>query len=675
MASINDFFKKASFKGEVATVFLMPLVMTYYELVFKISTSDKAFSLGTLFTVIYSIAIGLFLYLLCSISKKRKTNRIIAICIMIVLAVVFLIEYFVFKQFKIFYDVNTVLGGAGGVATGFWKETLALIFSWDGLLKIALYALPIILYSYLGKLFAPAKGTNACRRIFAALLALIITLLNTGILLITPVGDKYSKEYNFQDAVSNFGLITALRLDIFKGDDSGEFTEPEKENENSESSGSKPVVDPIIYKDNVMNIDFDALSKNASKKLRDLDKYVASLTPSKQNEYIGMFKGKNLIFITAEAFAAEVIDPDITPTLYRMATKGINFTDYYQQASSGTTGGEYQNLFGMLPTAGGMSVKNTATHNNYFTMGNQLNRLGYYGKAYHANSHTFYDRNKTHINLGYSDGFMGYGSGMEKYVQNLWPQSDIEAIKGIFSECSDKEHFNIYYMSVSGHNNYSTTSNSMTKKNWEVINNIPKLKGKSDEIKGYYAAQYELDKALEYLIGALEEKGIADNTVICIAADHFPYGLDNDAKIGNMPYLSELYGYNVDTTMKRDHNRLIIWSGCLEEKDPIIVSSPTSSLDILPTLSNLFGTEFDSRLLPGRDVFSDAEALVFNTGYDWKTDLGTYTSSTGEFVANEGVTVPEGYVERIKGVVRNKIKFCTDALDTDYYAHLFGKNK
>ena len=64
--------------------------------------------------------------------------------------------------------------------------------------------------------------------------------------------------------------------------------------------------------------------------------------PSKQNEMTGIFKGKNLIMITAEAFSGYIIDPVKTPTLYRLANNGIQFTDYYQQASAGTTGGEYQ---------------------------------------------------------------------------------------------------------------------------------------------------------------------------------------------------------------------------------------------------------------------------------------------------------------------------------------------
>ena len=197
-------------------------------------------------------------------------------------------------------------------------------------------------------------------------------------------------------------------------------------------------------------------------------------------------------------------------------------------------------------------------------------------------------------------------------------------------------------------------------------------KDRSDPGKGYLAANLDLEYAMEYVIATLEEKGIADDTVICISAAHFPYGLDNDAKLGNMPYLSELYGYEVNNYIQRDHNRLIIWSGCLEKEDPIVVDSPTFSLDILPTLSNLFGTEFDSRLMPGRDVFSDAEAIIFNTGYDWKTDLGTYISSSGTFTPKDDSTeIPEGYVDRIKAIVRNKIKYCSGALETDYLSYLF----
>ena len=228
----------------------------------------------------------------------------------------------------------------------------------------------------------------------------------------------------------------------------------------------------------------------------------------------------------------------------------------------------------------------------------------------------------------------------------------------------DEPNFCVYYMTVSGHGNYSKMGNCMTRKNWDSVADLDY----SDTVKGYLAANLELEYAVEALVRALEEKGIAQDTVICISSDHFPYALDTDASLGQMKYLSELYACDVTNNLFRDHNRLILWSGSLEEQDPIVVSSPTSSLDILPTLLNLFGIPYDSRLYIGRDVFSDSEAIVFNTGYDWKTDLGTYLSATGVFTpVNDEVVVPDGYIARIKAIVKNKINFSRAILDCDYY--------
>ncbi|MBR3202312.1 MAG: hypothetical protein IKF60_01860, partial [Solobacterium sp.] len=123
------------------------------------------------------------------------------------------------------------------------------------------------------------------------------------------------------------------------------------------------------------------------------------------------------------------------------------------------------------------------------------------------------------------------------------------------------------------------------------------------------------------------------------------------------------------------HNRLIIWSGCLEKEAPITVSEPTSSLDILPTLLNLFGVDWDSRLLPGRDVFSNRSPLVFTLNYDWKTERGTFYAGSGTFVPKEGVTVSDVYIENMRKTVRNKINYCKGVLQVDYFDHVLSSLK
>ena len=663
-------------------VLLFSVIVVYLEIVFKLATVGGLFGMSFIYTALFSIVYGSIGYMLSSIFKNKKLNFIVSNVWMILTALLYIAQFLIYKQFKQFYDLNTMTGGAGDMFTSYFKELLVLIFLKGGIFIMLLMAVPVILNIRFGRKFINFSRTPSRIKVLTLSLGLLSHILAILLVLVHPVnGPVYHSQYDYQSAVSNFGLVTGLRLDVQKAifGENYNFDSPEYPNQDPinrpEGEQTDPVATiettepPIVYGDNVVDIDFDALNKNASSKVKKLNEYVRTLTPSKQNEFTGLFKGKNLIFLSAEAFSAELIDEELTPTLYRLATKGIQFTDYYQPASAGTTGGEYQNIFGMLPMDGGKSFKNTAKHLNYYTMGSQLDRLGYYGKAYHNNSYTYYDRHKTHVNIGYSDGFMGYGNGMEEYVKRGWPQSDYEMISGTLPTYIDKQPFNIYYMTVSGHNNYTPGSNSQTKKHWDRVQHLPY----SDTIKGYYAANLDLEDALTHLVAELEKAGIADDTVICLSADHFPYGLDSDAPLGKMPYLSELYGYEVTNYFQRDHSRLILWCGILEDMDPIVVDTPTFSLDILPTLSNLFGTEFDSRLMPGRDVFSDAPALVFRTNYDWKTELGTYYASSGKFVpVSEDEEIPEDYVKTIKAIVKNKVSYCDGVLATDYFRKIFG---
>ncbi len=660
------------------------VAVAYLEVVFRLCTANTPIDRSLLPILLFGVAYGGLGYLLSTLARSEKANRVITAGLLGLTGLAYIVEFLIHKQFKQFYDLNTMTGGAGDALSGFFADILRLLFPQGGIFIVLLMLLPVGVYWLLS---SPRLGLVPARRATAPtrLVSVAVSAAAYGLallLVLTHPTDRlvYHGQYNFQSAVSQFGLTTGLRLDLqnvlfgtgYTFDEPAESTDAPA---NSEPEDSEPEEDtpPVIeYGYNELPLDFEALNKGASAKVKKLNTYVSGLTASRQNAYTGLFKGKNLILITAEAFSAEVIDETLTPTLYRLANKGIQFTDFTQPASAGTTGGEYQNLFGMLPTAGGMSLKNTAKHLNYYTIGNALNRLGYYGKAFHNNTHTYYDRHKTHINLGYSDGFMGYGNGMENYVKNRWPQSDYEMFSGTLPTYIDKQPFSVYYMTVSGHSGYGRDGNSMTARHWERVQHL----SCSDKIKGYLAANLELEDALAYTVKALEEADIADDTVICLATDHFPYGLDSKGALGSMPYLSELYGYNVENYMQRDHSRLILWSGCLEDSDPVVVDTPTFSLDILPTLLNLFGVEFDSRLLPGRDVFSDAEPLVYNTNYDWKTTLGTYYASKGKFVpVSEDTVIPEGYVNSIKATVRNRIAYCAGVLENDYFRYLFGVGK
>ena len=675
-------------RQHVSSSAVLPIGLVFLELTFKLTTGGS-FWPSVLVIVPLSIGIGLLFDLLCSLIRSPKSRRLAKLALLLLAGVLFCVEYFVFRQFKVYYDPATVLSGAGDVAGQFTGEALQLVLSPTGLAHIALFLLPAIIYIVWGVIreldpLTRRDVTDAVVQACAAAEAHLLAFLLIACL--APMGELYTTRYSFQSGVESFGMLTSLRKEaqarLLGGGSTLRVQVPSQtQDESTGAQRDEPLVTPVpepeveepfVPEPAVLDLDFDELADSTDNATwADLDRYVESLEPSKTNEYTGLFEGYNLIFISAEAFSKEAIRPDTTPTLYQMWQYGIQLTDFYQFDTAGTTGGECANLFGLLATEGGSSVKMTASHNNYLTMGNLLNREGYEGWAFHNNSYTYYGRDATHNNLGYNHGYMGYGNGMEQWVTWQWPQSDLEMVQGTFENLyGNSSPFNVYYMSVSGHSNYDPWDNMMAQKNWDVVADLPY----SDRVKGYLAANVELDRAMRYLLRQLKKHHIYRKTVIVISADHFPYGLDDDAPIGQLPYLSELYGYDVSDLFQRDHSAPIIWCGSLPKQNlHIQVDEPTSSIDLLPTLCNLFGVPWDSRLLPGRDVLDPStEGIAFNLNYDWRTELGTYWAGSGTFQPAEGVEVPDGYVDEHNTAVANKIAYCDGVLTSDYYRHVFG---
>ena len=703
----------------------------YTEIVFKLSVETSHTGSSFVFLALFSLCVGLVVSGIISLLPKKAVQILIPFFLGFIF-LIFVVEFLVYRQFKVAYDVNTILNAATDALGGFGADIRRLIFCFDGISHIALFLLPLILWFVLREKITgqlSEKGIRR-RRTGQAVYSLLAHLAGgaacygAALFLILCCGlhkEIYTNQYTFESAVMQFGLGEGLCLDIrnlassktsapaFESAEA-EFVQGTVDNtlvssKEESASGGKTVVQakeaagtqevvmlqegtssqstkteqenesvtPVVYGQSVACVDFAALAA-AGGNCADIDAYVSTLTPSSQNAYTGSFEGKNLILICAEAFSGFLIDPELTPTLYRLSTNGINFNDYYQQSIAGTTGGEYQLLFGLIPTSGGSSIKEITQNGTHTNMGAFLNDKGYFGMAFHNSTYTYYDRHETHTKLGYSGGYMGVGNGLEELISPKWPASDLELIQETLPMYIDKQPFNVYYMTVSGHSLYTFDRNAMSRENkdavdaWCAKNNL----SYSEPVRAYIAANLELEKALDYLVKTLEEKGIADDTVICIAPDHFPYGIDSDAALGDMPYLSEFYGYPVNTYEERDRSRAIIWCGELENNEPIIVDTPTSSVDILPTLCNLFGVEWDSRLYVGRDVLSDALPLVFFGNYDWKTDLGHYNSSKGIFTpTDENAVIPEDYVKQISSIVRNRMTFSKSVLSHDYYTHVY----
>ena len=417
-----------------------------------------------------------------------------------------------------------------------------------------------------------------------------------------------------------------------------------------------------------MRIDFDAAIARANDEtFTAACRWAQAQIPSANNDMTGLFAGKNLIIITAQTFSREVIDPERTPTLYRLATQGIEFTDYYQPTWGGaTSSGEFAVLTGLVPAHGVQSILDTAGRDMPLTLGNQLRRQGYSSRAYcDDHSYEYLHRDLTHPNLGY-DELLGIGNGLDFVLTEQWPYSDREMMGVVISQVLDgQQPFSVYCMMCSDQGAYDPRGNAMAAKHWAEVEDLPY----SDRVKAYLAANMEVEYALRDLLDALERAGIADDTVIVLTSSEYPYALEkNEDYLNFEDYLAELYGKSVDNCFDRDRSTLIVWSGCLEGKN-YKVTTPTSSLDIVPTLSNLFGLEYDARLLVGRDVFSDQEPLVCWPDGSWKTDRASYNAATGEYAGVDGKE-PYDDVMDIHDAVQKRLQYCDDVLSVDFFGLL-----
>ncbi len=661
----------AGFKKQ-GHLYLFPLVFIYFEILLRITGGTGIFR-GFIYMLLLSIGLGLFFSGVAS-AFTRKVNRIISIIILFVTGILFITECLIKESFQVYMTFGAALKGAGGVVGGFAGELFRAVFT--SIPIILLFLLPGILYTVFGKRKLPARRRQVTATIIVFVCAFLFTGIGAFLASHGKLKEKYKSQFEFNMATQNFGLLTSMRLSgtyaVFGNDKATDFVLANaKVNESEPKEGKEEEID---YGENVSDLDFAALSEaETDETLKAMHTYVNSLTPSKKNEYTGLFKGKNLILICAEAFSDAVIHEELTPTLYRLTHSGFYFSDFYQPTWGGSTStGEYSFLTGLVPMDGIDTMQKNRDNLNYYTMGTQLMNQGYFSRAYHNGTYKFYDRHLTHQNLGYEQ-YIAQDNGLEDIAGASWIGDTV-----MFDKTMDtyigQQPFSIYYMTVSGHCIYKE-DDVKTDENLERVKAVLGDQYKDTTIY-YYCYQMELEKALTLMIEKLTAAGIADDTVICMTSDHYPYGLAISKTYGNTEdYAADLYGHPIHKNWERDHNTWLLWSGCLENeyKDMVHeIPEPTYSLDMLPTLLNLFGIDYDSRLLVGRDVFSDTEPLVLWNNYSWMTEKGRYSSDTGEFEANEGVEADEAYIETIKNVVANKIKFSNQVLELDYYRILFG---
>lgn len=641
---------------KLSLLFYYILFIIYEELVFS-CLIYKTFPTSIWLIILFSIPIAIIFNILSSIFKP-KVNKIITYGITLFIIILFgaqIVYYSMYESILSFYSILN-----GGQVTEFMDVVIDMILrNWYGIL---LFALPLIVLIVLHKKkiidFERRNLKETAIKIGTVILVQIVAISCVNFINPNNIYSNKNLYYNTHVpklTAQRMGFLTAMRIDFQRF----AFGFEEKLAINVDANNIKESLEDEY---NITNIDFKSLSENEKdKEIKEMHEYFASKEPTKKNEYTGMFEGKNLVVLVGESFSSLAIREDLTPNLYKLYNEGFQFDNFYTPVFPvSTADGEYMTDTSLIPKEGVWSFKEIAGNYMPYSYANVFENLGYSSNAYHNHKATFYERDKYIDTMGYNS-YLAVGTGLENRMDtSKWPNSDYEMIDVTTDDYINNDKFLAYYMTVSGHLAYTTTGNAMVRRNWDAVKDLPY----SDKAKGYLAANIELDKAVGELINNLKEAGKLEDTVIVISGDHYPYGL-------TLEEINEISTYERDDKFEKYHMPLLIWSGSM--KEPIKVEKLGTSIDILPTVLNLFGVEYDSRLLIGKDILSDSEPLVIFADRSFITDKGRYNAVTGEFIANNGEQIEEGYINKVNSDIYRRFQMSRLILEKDYYRKVFNK--
>ncbi len=646
------------------------VTILYLEILSKVIITDHTLNNGLVYLLIFTLPFILLITLLTKIFP-RIINKINSFILMGIITVYFEVQLIFHRLFSVPFSFSTI--GLADQALDFTNIIKDAILS--NLLHFVLFLLPFILLIILNKKI----DYNRYHK-YSIISLIIMFALSYGATFVTLIPNKsemnspYKLYFKIDDQASiidNFGMLTYTKIDIKRqlfGYESEIVLDNEEEMVIPVEEGE------IDYGFNALELDFEKATNN--KNIQTLNTYFSNSNPSNKTKYTGMFKDKNLIFILAEGFNEIAVDEQRTPTLYKMVHTGFDFTNFYSPVFLSTTGGEFQATTGLIPTQEILKLWKSKEPTIYYGLGNTFKRENYRTQSYHNWTYTYYKRQVTMKTLGFTN-YMGCGNGLEKLLHTKeelnrikypckcnWLEKDSDMARVTAPLYMGKDgNFATYFVTVSGHSPYSAGDN-IGRLHYDTVKDL----NVSSQVKYYLAAQVELDKMLEELVKQLEAAGELDDTVIALVGDHYPYTLKIDQ-------VNEAASYKKDSIIEVNKSNFILWNSAMEK--PIVVDKVGSQIDVLPTLLNLFGVEYDSRMIVGKDTLSDYEGIAIFSNNSWVSDYGRYQANQRKFYPKSGKKIKgeteAEYVKRMNNRVRNSFSISKMIIDNNYYEYVLGR--
>lgn len=372
-----------------------------------------------------------------------------------------------------------------------------------------------------------------------------------------------------------------------------------------------------------------------------------------ENGMSGKFAGKNLIMVMMESIDTWMITEDYMPNLYSVQKDSIRFVNHYSPIfiNAATFNSEFMAMTGLLPPTAGVKQSAYAANNFSMALPAMFRQKGYRADSFHSSEPIIYNRGAIHKNMGFQSYNCHYHMGMDNY------KLDSQMIRA-YEKMVGQEPFFDFIITYSGHGPYTEEMGDISKPHYEKAAKAVKSSGitasqkNMEEYTHAIAHAMETDAFVGELVEKLESDGLLDNTVLVFFSDHYSKYLTDTQ------FVMELKGVN--NTDLLSNTPFFIYSKDVEQE---IIEKYTSTIDIYPTIVNLFGLDSDLSYFVGDDMFGDKGNYVMFRNYAWY-DGKTYYSSDFKGQLTEEIAARSDEV-------RERINISWDTMISDYFDYLF----
>ena len=563
---VKAFIKKYCYIFLLALPFILIDIFTRY----KVEFYGLLKPVPNIFTLLW---ISLILCI-CLFSKK-KIGKIIYILFFILCLALYLVNNIYYSMTGVFFDFSMVLLASEGS-----EYLLDAIKNCD--LSVYLFLIPIFITFVLAIKVYPKEEHKSYKGIIVTIF--IFILLHS----VTPVFlGKANEELTWSTWRNPRNIY------------------------NSFNDNNKAIKVSGLYEYTVRNFYITFLKSDEGANQKDLDFLKEEYSKEKEvnkNKYTGKYKDNNLIIVQLEGLDSWLINKNDTPTLYNMMKNSINFTNHYSYYNGGgsTFNSEFAVNTGFITPLSYTQNAYTFNKNSFpYSLAHLFKEQGYTVNAFHMNTKEYYSRGTNYKNWGY-DNYYGLVD-QNTYKDNSYYLDRELLLNEEFKEkMFGSEKFVDYIITYTNHMPFSPE-----KGNCKMLLD---LDSKENENVSYDLTEEdcarrqakETDYMMELLVKELKERELFDKTTIVVLTDHYLYTLSDKTILDK---------YKNTSNNLINHTPFFIYTN---NKDKKTIKTVTSQLNVLPTVLNLFGIDYNPNYYIGQDALSNNyQKLVFFSDYSW----------------------------------------------------------